>query len=151
MQNSNRARWRHSLEHVARCRWLYADEIALILRDHAAYGLELTAFDGTAEQSFTYSGKLVLCHKEHLTALKKHDNGIDWVKRANTNKVREDNSKLRPKDLPAVNANYSRCVSPSTLHRRRYSLAVEGSVVHLIHHLVSLCTYFTSVFVAKRI
>ncbi|KAG5178670.1 hypothetical protein JKP88DRAFT_329414 [Tribonema minus] len=121
--------WRACVRHVAKCRWLTLQELLVILSRYHAYGIPLVTCHARPPES----GALLLCATKDVSALRQ--DGIEWVKRPNTKKVREDHVSLKLNGAVAVRGSYTHAVHPPTLHRRRYTLGETDAGVTLVHYL----------------
>jgi hypothetical protein len=156
-QGRQRQRQRHlrKLQHVACCRKFLREEVAFIIRNgEELFGLKPWAPPAEDREEICcasssspppppppYSGQVILCPKEHVKVLKQRD-GLPWIKRPNSGKVREDHIKFKLADGSAmVYLYYSKLLleargqgPPSLFFRRRYIL-VGSSSLQLLHYL----------------
>ncbi|CAN0137150.1 unnamed protein product, partial [Phaeothamnion confervicola] len=121
------------LQEIAARRRLTPDEVVEIIVNYGRYGLTLADAAGSDKPS---SGTLVLCHRDHVTRVK--NDGIVWMKRSGTNKVREDQSKARSAAGVSIRVCFTRSVVPPEIARRRYTLEAPppAGKLCLLHYFV---------------
>jgi len=69
------------------------------------------------------SGTLILY--DRMITRRYKDDGYRWVKKRNSNKVREDHVKLRVNGVNRVSSSYVHCMDNSSFHRRAYHLLLD--------------------------
>ena len=103
------------------CRWLTVGEIITLLTH--AESRHYFAISTTPLKSPPSNGTLIL-YDRTIARHYKHD-GYAWIKKRNSNKVREDHVKLRYGGDYRVAGSYVHCATKTTLHRRAYVVLDE--------------------------
>lgn len=88
----------------------------MALLDVSSSPLEITTFPSQKPPSGT-----LLLYNRNITRRYKSD-GHKWIKKKNSNKVREDHVKLRVNKVPVVSGMYVHCEDNPNFHRRTYTL-----------------------------
>mmetsp|Transcript_11942 Transcript_11942/g.17909 ORF Transcript_11942/g.17909 Transcript_11942/m.17909 type:complete len:1083 (-) Transcript_11942:115-3363(-) len=107
---------KHIMAAVAIGRWLNVSEIESLL-DHANDILSISTAPPASPPS---SGTLLLFNRSITRNYK--DDGHQWIRKRNSNKVREDHVKLRVGGKFRVSGCYVHSSGASTFHRRAYHL-----------------------------
>jgi hypothetical protein len=107
---------KHIMAAVAMGRWLNVSEIESLL-DHANDILSVS----TSPPALPPSSGTILLFNRSVTRNYK-DDGHQWIRKRNSNKVREDHVKLRVGGKFRVSGCYVHSSGASTFHRRAYHL-----------------------------
>jgi hypothetical protein len=115
--------FRHSIASAQSCRWLTVDEIVTLLTPGQSMPLHITR---RPPEIPPRSGTLLLFDRTATRDYKQ--DGHEWVKKQNSNKIREDHVKLLYDGKFCVAGTYVHCSKRATMHRRAYHLIDERGI-----------------------
>lgn len=110
---------KNAILQAATHQWLHVSQISFLLDPETS---PLSINKG-ASHRLPPSGTLILY--DRCATRRYKDDGYSWVKKRNSNKVREDHVKLRINGVKKVYGSYVHCIDNPTFHRRAYHL-IDG-------------------------